>query len=232
MDKLELIDRAAVLEAVCATCDPECREYGCDLFDCCIKAAIYSVPTIDAAPVRRGEWIMIKGDSEIHKHNTLFECSKCGVLLTRCQSFCPNCGADMRKEDSNETNDSGDCREGARLLTAEVVELARGCANNDHSACYICPFGVYTPCNAALLITAADRLEELEAELAALKAQQRWIPVTEPPKEDEQVFAFCHGQVFVAYYYPGLGFISDETGHRLYDISHWMPLPEPPKEVE
>lgn len=67
-------------------------------------------------------------------------------------------------------------------------------------------------------------------ELSKLKEQQRWIPVTEPPKEDEQVFAFCYGQVFVAYYHSGLGFISDETGHRLYGITHWMPLPERPKE--
>ena len=69
-------------------------------------------------------------------------------------------------------------------------------------------------------------------ELSKLKVQQRWIPVTEPPKEDEQVFAFCHEQVFVAYYHPRLGFISDETGHVLYDVTHWMPLPKAPKEDE
>lgn len=123
--------------------------------------------------------------------------------------------------------------------TAELIKWLRG----------ITVF--LTPYSETMLGATADRLEALEqelideryrhdrlqdfcveqgAELSEIKARQRWIPVAEPPKEDERVFAFCHEQVFVAYYHPRLGFISDETGHRLYDISHWKPLPEPPKE--
>ncbi len=53
--------------------------------------AIESAPTVDAVPVRRGEWIPGVNNSQ--------KCSKCftnkhyGVK----GNFCPNCGADMRE---------------------------------------------------------------------------------------------------------------------------------------
>ena len=64
---------------------------------------IDSRPTIDAAPVRRGEWVeksTVWGDE--------LRCSVCGeqadyfagspeeVYCVRDPNFCPNCGADMR----------------------------------------------------------------------------------------------------------------------------------------
>ena len=53
-----------------------------------VKAA----PTADVAPVRRGEWI--------DEGNGLYSCSLCDILDHRepKHNFCPNCGADMRKE--------------------------------------------------------------------------------------------------------------------------------------
>lgn len=61
---------------------------------------LYSIriqPTEDVKPIVRGEWIE-------HNHNGIahIECSKCltwfpRMYLTR-NSYCPNCGADMRKE--------------------------------------------------------------------------------------------------------------------------------------
>jgi membrane protease subunit (stomatin/prohibitin family) len=52
-------------------------------------------PTIDAAPVRRGEW-------KHTEHNKYVVCSHCGIdrnIYTQGSwNFCPNCGADMRGE--------------------------------------------------------------------------------------------------------------------------------------
>ena len=54
--------------------------------------AIDDMPTLDAAPVRRGEWVYEKiGDK------TRCFCSECGDQPMRFEpNFCPNCGADMR----------------------------------------------------------------------------------------------------------------------------------------
>ena len=52
---------------------------------------IKNAPTIDAEPVRYGEWV------EFQKYN--FECSECGKHVTKpsmaLDNFCPNCGAKM-----------------------------------------------------------------------------------------------------------------------------------------
>ena len=49
-------------------------------------------PTIDAAPVRRGEWKYEKIGGK-----TYCFCSECGDQPMRFEpNFCPNCGADMR----------------------------------------------------------------------------------------------------------------------------------------
>ena len=50
------------------------------------------IPTIDYAPVKRGEWI--------HDINNLYACSECLMRQTqrmrgRLMNFCPNCGASM-----------------------------------------------------------------------------------------------------------------------------------------
>lgn len=49
-------------------------------------------PTVDAEPVRRGEWI--------DEGNGLYSCSECLILDHRepKHNFCPNCGAKMDKE--------------------------------------------------------------------------------------------------------------------------------------
>ena len=51
---------------------------------CDVEQLIYSTPTIDAAPVRRGEW----------EHG--MKCTHCGQIDTSKPNFCPNCGADMK----------------------------------------------------------------------------------------------------------------------------------------
>lgn len=59
---------------------------------------IKNAPTVDVAEVKHGEWTIDKNDPE---HDTY--CSRCGFVLDdwiqgTLYSFCPNCGADMRKE--------------------------------------------------------------------------------------------------------------------------------------
>ena len=59
------------------------------------KEEIDAMPTVDAAPVKRGRWIHHKGGYSDH-----YECTACGkpIVLTAKWDFCPNCGADMRGE--------------------------------------------------------------------------------------------------------------------------------------
>ena len=87
----------------CETCDNydgvRCRACHCDD----ALGIIDSAHTIDAAPVRRGEW-------EHGKRNGAYGiwCSRCGTgweeslnyeVIAANHDFCPNCGADMRRAD-------------------------------------------------------------------------------------------------------------------------------------
>lgn len=54
------------------------------------KEEIDAMPTVEAVPVRHGKWML--GVS-------LWYCSECGSSYSYGDyAFCPNCGADMRKE--------------------------------------------------------------------------------------------------------------------------------------
>jgi hypothetical protein len=58
-----------------------------------IEYTIDRIPTVEAVPVVRGEWRSI-----ITSYCYVFECSNCGKIEEFDTNFCPNCGADMRKE--------------------------------------------------------------------------------------------------------------------------------------
>ena len=59
-----------------------------------IKGFVDHAPTIEP---KRGEWIEnIKNVSDLIWHE--YECDQCGELALMRHNFCPNCGADMRKE--------------------------------------------------------------------------------------------------------------------------------------
>lgn len=53
----------------------------------CLEKDIRNAPSIDAEPVRRGEWF--------DKGSLSCRCSKCGCKNTRESAYCPNCGAKM-----------------------------------------------------------------------------------------------------------------------------------------
>ena len=79
-----------------------------------VRNLIESAPTIDAAPVRRGEWVLEESpyaeheeamDGESHPRYVCslcnceagFGCDPDGFATDQHRSnFCPNCGADMR----------------------------------------------------------------------------------------------------------------------------------------
>ena len=94
MDKIELIDRAAVMDAMY---DNEFQTF-CPLDE--VSAVIAAVPTIDAAPVRRGEWerynLTALGTGIEWYRLRCSECKLMPVGDVRNWNFCPNCGADMR----------------------------------------------------------------------------------------------------------------------------------------
>lgn len=64
------------------------------------NAVLYSIdsaPTIDAAPVRRGEWEkLVWGDAYDNRERRCYRCSRCNKENAVRRNFCPNCGADMR----------------------------------------------------------------------------------------------------------------------------------------
>lgn len=57
-----------------------------------IKEAIASIPAADVRPVVRGEW------RKIGKTGCIFVCSACDKTFPCKTHYCPNCGADMRRE--------------------------------------------------------------------------------------------------------------------------------------
>lgn len=102
-------------------------------------------------------------------------------------------------------------------------------------------------CDAAMDIIFAN-IAALEAENAALKAERRWIPVSERlPEKGQDVLISYRGGVYSAYY-KGVETILDDNNNcvkarafRGWDDhsfaegrdfpAHWMPCPEPPEEV-
>ena len=98
----ELIDRQAALKKMCETCGY------CEKFEKAMRSThpdfvtdkcnnykfLAEQPTIEAEPVRHGQWIMLEPYGTHHTHRR--KCSECGEIKTQeLTSFCPNCGAKM-----------------------------------------------------------------------------------------------------------------------------------------
>ena len=124
MDKIELIDRAAVIadlkkQFAAVYKDTMLRPIMDDdpfievlaksegrhmqLFLDGLEEYLMTRPTIDAAPVRRGEWVQkeIPTGYFTLAGNMPWVCSACEAtkswdLTAPADNFCPNCGADMR----------------------------------------------------------------------------------------------------------------------------------------
>lgn len=105
MHKIELIDRAAVIDTLRNCLDTKWfgsieasmhyRE-SIEFAMSCINAA----PTIDAAPVRRSEWVT---DDDNNDDWAEPYCKKCGCFIPLGPAhFCPHCGAQMSRPENGE----------------------------------------------------------------------------------------------------------------------------------
>ena len=67
------------------------------------RIAIEEMPTADVKPIVDGEWELVDDTFDEMKD---YKCNLCGQLcamsIYKMMNFCPNCGADMRKESEEE----------------------------------------------------------------------------------------------------------------------------------
>lgn len=95
----DYISREALIKAV------EGNPYVTDSVKSYVRCTARSIPSADVHPVVNGKWIIHKPfDSGRHNCNECIECSVCGTWFGHdcyeISNFCPNCGADMREEDT------------------------------------------------------------------------------------------------------------------------------------
>lgn len=119
---MNLIDRDAIVKVAehayaewnlaMAAADGECeinRVFKMKELCRAVKAVAMAAPIVDAAPVVHARWLDGKTWAPTHK------CSHCGFNeplpagegVSFISNFCPNCGADMRKENDNGTDLQG-----------------------------------------------------------------------------------------------------------------------------
>lgn len=95
---MRLID-ANALVAVPNVCKvTEYDETGCGMsYNAVPVKAIYDAPTIEAEPVRHGEWVAVEFmDPHGFMLERMYKCSLCHEFVTtKNRNFCPNCGAKM-----------------------------------------------------------------------------------------------------------------------------------------
>ena len=129
----------------------------------------------------------------------------------------------------------------------EIVRALRCRARYDkatNEGCKKCPYWAtenleewqklcgWASCKVYQIISdAADAIERLTAENAALREKKRWISVTEktPEYDMPQLALNADGDALIANYAYGEWF---DTWGQDVEVTHWMPLPEAPEEGE
>ena len=102
----ELIDKHAAYMALKHEAESHGLSFSVEAYDRAARI-IDQMPTLEAAPVRRGRWLSYTGthwtgkeneygDPE-YKEHIFFVCSNCRRKTVVREHFCPNCGADMRE---------------------------------------------------------------------------------------------------------------------------------------
>lgn len=143
------------------------------------------------------------------------------------------------------------------MTEKEIIRALRVCSRRtDAQTCAKCPLFDSEDCMGDMMVGAADLIERLTAESAALREKQRWIPVTERPPEErvlvnvvwvnrvpEPYYKKIKGVPFsdTACFYRGRWYwdspavldLLAEYGEDEIDlvdeaveVTHWMPLPE------
>ena len=114
------------------------------------------------------------------------------------------------------------------MIPAEIVKSLRCCA--EIGECEKCPIdaeATWDDCRKRD-VEAADMIERLTAENAALREKQRWISVTEktPEYDMPQLALNADGDALIANYAYGEWF---DTWGQDVEVTHWMPLPDAPE---
>ena len=110
---------------------------------------------------------------------------------------------------------------------------AKGLGHDD--ACENCKVGEIQDRREHIEFAAANVIERLTAENAALREKQRWIPVTERlPERDVQVLGWYKDNPFSQYRpevvaWNGNGWVFVYAHRYVTKVTHWMPLPEAPE---
>ena len=93
----EYIKRGYAVDAVLDVyCDTPDIDLSCEKFE----AAILKIPPADVAPVRHGKWEIVVGSNG--KEYMVCTCCRVSQDLTGVFTYCPNCGAKMDLNDSED----------------------------------------------------------------------------------------------------------------------------------
>ena len=77
-------------------CEEENDERAAQIFEDCVSE-LMAIPAADVAEVRHGRWIDVRGESS----GLNWKCSLCAKRVLQKSPCCPNCGARMDKEATN-----------------------------------------------------------------------------------------------------------------------------------
>lgn len=108
----------------------------------------------------------------------------------------------------------------------KIVQALRCCAEGECKDCAM--HEDKQRCQENLLAKAAEAIERLTAENAALREKKRWISVTEktPEYDMPQLALNADGDALIANYAYGEWF---DTWGQDVEVTHWMPLPGAPE---
>ncbi len=113
------------------------------------------------------------------------------------------------------------------MTNKETVQALRCCVEGECKGCAM--HEDKQRCQENLLEKAAEAIERLTAENAALREKKRWISVTEktPEYDMPQLALNADGDALIANYAYGEWF---DTWGQDVEVTHWMPLPEATEE--
>ncbi len=120
----------------------------------------------------------------------------------------------------------------------EIIQALRVCSRRtDAQTCAKCPLFDSEDCMGDMMVGAADLIERLTAENAALREKvPQWISVEDRLPIDRLskylvAFRDAGGSIVdMARYFPSDGWTCDNWEVPQNLITHWMPLPEAPEE--